>query len=308
MRLRWDPGDADVSGYYAIDNAGSYKQWRSPRRAPISGVVVVHNTDSALDRIAPDRGAENVAGWIVRDPNPHSYHELYDTDSTVVMLPDDVECFGVETGDNRHAWQCAFAAKTADFVPDDMATLTMFARAAVGIVGFWTRNGFDPAECNRWLDYHQAHDLRWPGLVHHGVLQPYNRSDAWSNDADRPALDDRLQRAISAYIGLHPEPAPRRDRYMATNLILSNADGRGEEFDIDHEGRLRQRWQGAPNGGWSPWRPFPLPIDGAISEVSGFRNADGRLEIKVTNKQYGFAVRAWQKTPGIDPWVGWYAA
>lgn len=111
------------------------------------------------------------------------------------------------------------------------------------------------------------------------------------------ALCDAVHRGLN-----HPSP-PSRGLAMATNIVLSNADGRGEEFLLD-SGVLRQRWQNNPNGGWSAWVEFSPSPGGALEEIAGFRNEDGRLELIGRNRSFGYAGRTWQSAPGTV-WVNW---
>lgn len=184
-------------GYYLYEHPPARSQFIRPRRAPISGVVVVHTTESALDRIAPDTGAENVAGFIARRTDAGSYHEIVDTDSVVRMLPDDVEAFGCATGDNPHVWHIALAARSSELSPTDPATRQMVATAGRRIALFWERNNRSVTVARRWLTQDQARSRTMSGLINHGTLQPVDRSDAWARHPHKAGLDRLLLDAIT---------------------------------------------------------------------------------------------------------------
>ena len=186
--------------YYLLDHKPASTQSRSPRRAKLSGRVVLHDSASALDRIAPDTGAENVAGFISRRTDAGSYHELGDSDSGIVMLPDDVEAFGALNGVNHDAWHICIAANPDDMDPENDQTVSMIRWMGHRIVAFWQRNGF-PTDAR----FITAGDGATFGLIHHGDLQA-DRSDAWARHPQRAALDAMLLAEIFvAAGGFQPE-------------------------------------------------------------------------------------------------------
>lgn len=296
-------------GYYLLDRPPARRQfYPPPRENPLTGGVAVHTTESILDRIAPDTGAENVADFIRMRPDAGSYHVIVDTDSTMLLLPDDYTAFHIkQSGHNSRTYGIAMACRTTDLDVNDPATIRMLEKVAWEAVQFWKRNGFDAAALARtWVPNGQT--LTRGGFFNHGDAQPADRTDAFVGHPQRPALQNALSVLAVTYAGgLTPAPEPEDDD-VSRNLILSNADGRGEEFLIDGQGRLLQRWQGGPNGGWGNWIEFRLQnnlkAEGALSEIAGFRNADGRLEIVVRNRRFGYAARAWQQSPGAQ-WAGW---
>lgn len=186
-------------------------QSRCPRRDRLSGVVVVHTTEAALDAIAPDTGAENVAAFIARRPDPGSYHVLVDTDSVVDLIVDGCEAFGTNSGDNRHAWHIAMACRTTDLDPDAWHTHVLLRAVAAEAVEFWRRNGFDPAAA-RWLTRSEAQAKQGPGYVNHGTLQPQDRTDAFAAHPDRVDLELLLARFTREAAGTTtPQPLPEDD-------------------------------------------------------------------------------------------------
>lgn len=176
-------------------------QYRAPRRAPISGRVVVHDSASWLDRIAPDTGAENVLRFIETDDAPHSYHELGDTDSGLLLLPDEVEAFGALGGVNRDAWHICIAARPEDMNVNDPLTFLLLDWLAQRMVAFWQRNGFDPLEATLL----SKEDGAVFGWLHHGDLQS-DRSDAWAHHPQRHQLDHLLVERIAFHANPNPLP------------------------------------------------------------------------------------------------------
>lgn len=288
-----------MGGYYLLDNPPRSPQYRSPRRDRVSGLVIVHNSGGART------DALNLARFIENRGDPGSYHELGNhADDWVVMLPDDVEAFGTTAGDNRWGWHVCLTGSDGSFVPTDPATVRGIDQAAARAAAFWRRQAITP-RLDRFLTYTEAHDQRQPGLVHHGTLQPGDRSDAWAKSPRRPALDGLLLAACRRHLNLTPPP-PKEVPAMARNIILRNADGRGEEFGINRDGLLRQRWQN-PTGAWQEWVPFVPAVGGAVEEVAGWVTADGRLEVVARNYTWGWHGRAWQTSPG-GTWDGWAPA
>ena len=51
------------------------RQYRDPRRAAPSGVIVVHTAENVMDAVGSDTGAENVARFIQTRADPGSYHD-----------------------------------------------------------------------------------------------------------------------------------------------------------------------------------------------------------------------------------------
>ncbi len=220
-------------GFYLIDRPNPYTaQCRHPRRAPLSGTVSVHTAEGALDAIAPDTGAENIAGFIGTRRDYGSYHVIVDSDSVVAIAPDDYETWNVAESDafgqgmNSHVWGISAACRSVEWDPDTAWTQTVIRKMGAEIRAFWSRNGWNPDDPNvcRWLTRDEAR-RRQPGLVHHGVVQPSDRSDAWALHPRRAELDAML---IAAIRQDQPPPEPEED-IMATKeeleaIVAAQAD------------------------------------------------------------------------------------
>jgi peptidoglycan hydrolase-like protein with peptidoglycan-binding domain len=190
-------------GYYLLDNPPASRQFWPSRQNGMSGGVVIHTTEGSGGYTS----AENTAGFISRRSDPGSYHCIVDSEpnTAVQMMPDDYTAFGVAaSGYNSKCWMIAIAARSSDLNPDSPETQTEIDNMAREIVSFWVRNGFDPVSSAQFI----GEDVKnRPGLAHHGDVQPWDRSDAWSRREDRWVFDSLLLQAIARYIG-GSEPAP----------------------------------------------------------------------------------------------------
>jgi hypothetical protein len=183
-------------GYVLLEQETGIQQCRYPRRERLSGMVGIHTAESVMDDIGIDTGAENVASFIVRRGDYGSYHEIVDADSVVQMAPDNYETWHIAAdAHNWHSWGISAACAAHEWDPDKWWTRQTINRMGERICAFWRRNGWDPLVSARWLNIDQAHN-RLIGLVHHGVAQPADRSDAWVNHPRRPELDRMLIQAI----------------------------------------------------------------------------------------------------------------
>lgn len=209
-------------GYYLLDHPNpNYPQTR-PRSAwgwaGPTGLVTVHTAEGALDRIAPDTGAENVAGFIASRSDAGGYHVLVDTDSTIDMAPDHLMTWHTAAGNlNGPGWGISAACRSVEWDPDAEWTRTIIARMGASIRAFWSRTGHDPAATARWIPGRDvlAGGGRSAGLVHHGDVQPGDRSDAWATHPRRPELDRMLIDAIvGATIPTAPVVPPKENSIM----------------------------------------------------------------------------------------------
>lgn len=190
-------------GYYLLDHPNpncpqtrhrSAWGWSAP-----TGLVTVHTAEGALDRITPDTGAENVANFIATRTDYGGYHVLVDTDSTIDMAPDDLMTWHTAAGNlNGPGWGISAACRSTEWDPDTDWTRTIIARMGTAIRAFWERQGHDPQQA-RWIPGRDvlAAGGRVVGLVHHGDVQPGDRSDAWATHPRRAELDQMLIDAIT---------------------------------------------------------------------------------------------------------------
>lgn len=184
--------------YYLIDNPPASQQFWPSRNNGLSGGVVIHTTEGSGGGSA----AENTAAFISRRSDPGSYHMIVDVDSSVAMMPDDYVAFGVAaSGFNSTCWMIAIGANSSDLNGDSPDTQAEIDRMASEIVAFWQRNGFNVSEASRFIGEEVKNK---PGIAHHGDVQPWDRSDAWSRREDRWIFDSMLLQAIERHSGETP--------------------------------------------------------------------------------------------------------
>jgi len=75
--------------------------------------------------------------------------------------------------------------------------------------------------------------------------------------------------------------SPFANVQIQAHVVGRNADGRQEIFAIGNDHGLWQKWQVAPNHGWSDWKGLGIPgKDVALTgQLTSGRNQDGRQEI-----------------------------
>ncbi len=166
-------------GAYLVDHPPRRSQFRASRREREAGVVVVHTAENAPDYVAFDGGAEAVAEFIRTRADAGSYHELVDSDSSILMVPDQAEAFGDGTGSNRFAWHLSIATR-ADVWPlapkawRDGAIEQAAQAAARYARRLHARTGIViPA---RRISRSES-ELRIPGFISHGERDPGRRHD-----------------------------------------------------------------------------------------------------------------------------------
>lgn len=164
---------------YLEDHPPRTRQFRTPRRAKPSGLIVVHTAESVMDVVGPDTGAENVAAFIAGRSDYGSYHLLVDADSIVQLVPFDAEAYGDGTGSNPFAIHLSFACSTTDWQRMDPKKRAAFLRnggRAAARAAVWLRDvhGVEvpPARVSR-----SASDRRVPGFISHAERDPARRSD-----------------------------------------------------------------------------------------------------------------------------------
>lgn len=200
-------------GYYLLDNPPASQQFWPSRNNGLSGGVVIHTTEGS----GGDTQAENTAAFISRRSDPGSYHCIVDSEpnAAVMLMPDDYVAFGVAaSGFNSRCWMIAIAAPSAALNADSPYTQIEIDNMAREIVAFWQRNGFDPVSSAQFI----GEDVKnRPGLAHHGDVQPWDRSDAWSRREDRWVFDSLLLEYIAKHAGgAAPAPLPPQEPTVPT--------------------------------------------------------------------------------------------
>lgn len=161
------------------DHPPRVRQFRRPRRATPSGVIVVHTAESILDTVGPDTGAENVAAFIVARTDYGSYHLLVDSDSIVQLVPFDAEAYGDRTGSNLHAIHLSFACSTTDWSRMSAAKRTAFVRngaRAAARAAEWLKAEHGVTVPPRRISRADSEHRR-PGFISHAERDPSRRTD-----------------------------------------------------------------------------------------------------------------------------------
>ena len=164
---------------YLEDHPPARRQYINPRRAALTGAIVVHTAENITDLVLPDAGAEAVAGFISRRSDPGSYHTVVDSDSIVRVGRYEWEMFHDGTGGNRWSLGLSFACQAAQWpaLPERWvdgalengaiaaADMALYVELERGIEIPPRRIG--PTEYRAGL----------PGFIGHGELDPGRRSD-----------------------------------------------------------------------------------------------------------------------------------
>jgi peptidoglycan hydrolase-like protein with peptidoglycan-binding domain len=189
--------------YYLLDNPPASKQFHTSRNTPWKGGIVIHTTEG----VGGYDSAENTAAYISRRSDPGSYHVITDLNGPVWLMPIDYTAFGVAaSGYNSSCVMVALAAISADLDLGNGYTPTEIDFMAQAIVEAWRQGGFDPMA---GLQFIGEGVKNGQGLAHHGDVQPWDRSDAWSRSPQRAEFDDYLLARISAHAGgSAPDPQP----------------------------------------------------------------------------------------------------
>lgn len=187
-----------------------------PGRDKAIQIIVVHTSESALDEIGEDGGAESVARYQASTDRPSSYHRLIDRDSDLEMLPDGATAFGV-VGYNSRALNISFAMRAADWgVPAKASLQEPALHIAARRVASWCKKHGIPA---RYVTKAQV-DAGAKGITGHGKLDPGRRSDPGS------AFPwERFIQLVNHYlVGGSPAPAQQEDD-MAEYIDSSSSAG-----------------------------------------------------------------------------------
>jgi hypothetical protein len=105
--------------------------------------------------------------------------------------------------------------------------------------------------------------------------------------------------------GWRSKDRPSSNVSIQSQVVGRNADGRQEIFAIGADNALWQKWQVAPNNGWSEWKTLETPAtDTSLSDrFTVGRNQDGRQEVFAVGSD-GNVWQIWQTAPN-DGWSDW---
>lgn len=119
----------------------------------------------------------------------------------------------------------------------------------------------------------------------------------------------RVTEPPAAYVESPHMPTTLEKRAVPGHLLQfrtlaaeRNADGRILVLGIDQHGRVYQRWQNTPMGGWTEWTALPAHLRSiaVVRNVTGPH--DGRLQL-FGSDHLGSVWTAIQTTPGSSAWT-----
>lgn len=184
------------------DHPPSRSQFRCPRRATPSGVIVVHTAENVMDLVGPDTGAESVANFIRTRDTPGSYHELIDSDSYLNLVRWTCEAFHDGTGSNPHSFGLSFACRTEDWARMSTTRRDRFiSRGVERAVAYarWCRSEHGIIIPATRITREES-DRGVPGFISHAQRDPRRRTDP-GQDFPWPEFLSRFR------VAMHP-PAP----------------------------------------------------------------------------------------------------
>ena len=185
-------------------NPPARSQFRTTRRAAVTGAIVLHTAENDPDLTLPDGGAEAVARFIARRTDAAgSYHSIADSDSIVQLGRYEWEMFHEGTGGNRWSLGLSFACHAGQWatMPDwwvdgalsngamEAARMARWVKAQVGID--------IPAKRITAAQYRSGE----PGFTTHAELDPKRR---WDPGFDFPF--DRFLERFRAHMAITPDP------------------------------------------------------------------------------------------------------
>lgn len=238
-----------MGDFYLFDHPPKRKKGQFRLRGrQTSGVQVVHTAENNTDLVLPDDGAEGVAAFISRRSTPGSYAVVFDSDSTVELMPPFThQAFHDGTGTNRHSVGGSFACRAHQWnvLPET------WVAGALEQAGRWWAAHIEAEAARgtvvplRRVTQREAR-AEVPGFVSHAELDPGRRSD--------PGLRFPWERLFES-IDTHLNPtsiALQKDDDMLESFIRASYGAHGKEpdprgFAYWFHAAAKER----PNRGWT---------------------------------------------------------
>lgn len=206
-------------------------------------LVVLHTSESVLDRAGLDGGAESVARYQSTTTRPSSYHRLHDSDSTVVTLPDEATAFGA-VGANARGLQAALAMQTTAWQSTDPETVRRrelaLERLARTVAEWCARYGIPVRHLTR-AQYLAGE----AGIVGHADVDPARRSDP-GRYFPWPRFLDRVRQLLASPTSPPTAPTPKG---LPTMLLVQEPNG-PRVFLIDADPERATHLNGAERDGY----------------------------------------------------------
>lgn len=204
---------------YLVAHPPKRSQFRTPRRERVSGVLVAHTGESAIEE-----AGLKLAAFIRGRSDPGSYHNVIGWKSWLRLSPYDAEAFGDGTGSNRHAIHLSFACKAADWpqMPSHVKAgfIEQGAQAAADAAR-WVKSETGIVVPARRID-RPASEARRPGFISHGERDPSRRTDPGKQFPWGPFLE-RFARLTGWHAG--PIEPPEDDVDAAEVKAIVDAEG-----------------------------------------------------------------------------------
>jgi len=171
-----------------------------PHRGRVASGIVVHTAENLPDITGDDTGAESVASYASRMERPASYHRVVDSDSIVVLLPDEAQAFHC-VGWNSRTLGLSIASKAGTWDQTPAKWKTRILHNAADIAADWcVLHGIDPVHINS-----QALEHGGTGLIGHGELDPERRHDP-GDDFPWEWFIRLVEERVEPVGDLYPEP------------------------------------------------------------------------------------------------------
>ena len=173
---------------YLTAHPPASRQFYNPRRGggrPL--VIVVHTAENAPDTVGADGGAEAVARFIARRPDPGSYHVVVDSDSTVQLGEDTWEMFGSGKPSRGNRWMLhvSMATRAGDWDRLDPGRAAQMRWHAAKVTAQWCAAYGIPVRAASLGDVNHGISTGRPvGVCRHADLDPARRSDPGWNDTE----------------------------------------------------------------------------------------------------------------------------
>lgn len=231
-------------GVYLEDNPPRIKQYRKPRRASLSGVIVLHSAENLPDVKPPDTGSLAVARFIRDRTTYGSYHWMCDSDSHDQLVDLAAEAFHVGVfGINHHSVGIsgAFRAHQFDKLPKSWQSgcvhnMAIAAKKSARTIKAVTGIVVPP----RRITVTQARN-KVPGFITHGMLDPSRRSDP---DGTNTGNEFPWEEFFTYYTDQTVTPSEDEDMFVELiRMAYKRSRGAGYEPSTDAKDQ----------GGWTGW-------------------------------------------------------
>lgn len=217
-------------GAYLIDNPPAVTQFR-PRRAKVTGCIVVHTAESNPDETGPDTGSLAVAKFIENRKTPGCYHVLADSDSRLQLVPFSLATYGDATGSNDWAIHISAATQASKWktLPEEWTEGCVRQMAACAADAHnWLKSEHGIVVPARRITKEES-DNGEPGFIAHGQRDPGRRTDPGSTFPWDEFLDYYEDMTLPDKDAPKPRTRVQRMRRIGNNAIKAAEDHNRDE-------------------------------------------------------------------------------